>query len=84
MSMNIPKKEELKLIMLHNFSNKEISLIMSQVKALYPESSERKKLIFSKSTETSKTMTVEELIDDVSGDHLYLLENPPTKSKNEQ
>ncbi len=75
--MSLPKKEDLKFVMLHNFSNKEISLILSAIKALYPEKLEKQKLVFSKTTETSRTMTVEDLIDDASGDHLYLLENPP-------
>lgn len=77
--MALPKKEELKFVILHNFSHKEISLILSAVKSLYPDKLEKQKLVFSKTTDTSRTMTVEELVDDTSSDHLYLLENPPKK-----
>ncbi len=77
--MSLPKKEDLKFVILHNFSHKEISLILSAIKSLYPEKLEKQKLVFSKTTDISYTMTVEDLVNDVSSDHLYLLENPPSK-----
>ncbi len=79
--METPKKSQLKFILLHNFSNKEISLILSKVKSLYPNPEHKKSLIFAKTTEKSLKMNVKELINDASEDHLFLLENPPPSRK---
>lgn len=74
---NVPDMSEVKSVFLHNFSNKEISLILKAVNTLYPDKRERKKLVFAKTTETSLQMKVKEWIEDTAEDHLYLLENPP-------
>ncbi len=77
--MSIPHKDALQFLMLHNFSKEEISQIMTAVKQLFPEKIKNKTLIFSTTTEQSKKMTVQDLIEDMSEDHLYLLQNPPNK-----
>ena len=80
--MNIPHKDSLQFLILHNFSKKEISLIMKTIKQLFPEKVRAKNLIFSITTELSKKMIVEDIIKDMSEDHLYLLQNPPNKNDN--
>lgn len=80
-ALPIPAKEDLKFVVLHNFSMEEISSVLSAVKALYPDKAERRKLVFTKTTPTSLKMKVSLLIQDSGEDHLYLLENPPTKQQ---
>lgn len=79
--VTLPQKKDLKFIILENFSRRELSLIMKAVKQALPEQSKSKALIFAKATEHSRKMTLKELVDDISEDHLYLLENPPPKPK---
>lgn len=80
---NIPEKEDLKSIFLHNLSNKEISLVLKAINQIIPKG-ERSHFVFARTTETSLKMTVEEWIADTAEDHLYLLENPPTQSQKEE
>lgn len=80
----IPSQEELKTVFLHNFSNKEISLILSAITKFYPDKEDRKKLVFARTTEKSLQMKVNEWIIDTAEDHLYLIENPPSQQQKQQ
>lgn len=65
-------------IILNGFSNDEIAGIMSAVKKLFDNP---RTLIFAKTTKHSIEMKLGDLIKDISGDHEYLLKNPPKLSK---
>ena len=67
-----------KTIIMNGFSYEEITAIMRTVKGLFENP---KELIFAKSTEKNLKMTLEEIIEDISGDHAYLLANPPNRAK---
>ena len=62
------------VIILHGFENKEIAIIMKEVKRALSND-----IIFAKSTETSLKMKLRDLIEDVSEDHRYIKNNPPAK-----
>ena len=80
----LPTQEELKSIFLHNFNKQEISLIVSAINKVLHARVDRKKLVFAKTTEESLKMNVREWIEDTAGDHLYLLEHPPTMAQRQQ
>ncbi len=65
---------ENKVIILNGFSNDEIVTIMKVVKQQFENPGD---LIFAKTTPNSIKMTLDELIEDLSGDHAYLKANPP-------
>ena len=73
-----PKELDNKVIIMNGFSHEEISRIMRAVKALFDSPRD---LIFAKTTETSLTMPLQDLIVDMSGDHEYLKNNPPQLPK---
>ncbi len=66
------------VIILNGFSNNEITRIMRVVKAEFESPGD---LIFAKTTPNSLQMKLEELIEDMSGDHEYLKANPPVIPK---
>ncbi len=69
-----PKELDNKVIIMNGFSYEEINSIMRAVKAQFESPRD---LIFAKTTETSVTMTLQDLIVDMSQDHEYLKNNPP-------
>ncbi|TVR34466.1 MAG: DUF3783 domain-containing protein [Spirochaetaceae bacterium] len=69
-----PKELDNKVIIMNGFSYEEINKIMRAVKAQFESPRD---LIFAKTTETSVTMTLQDLIVDMSQDHEYLKNNPP-------
>ncbi|TVQ37811.1 MAG: DUF3783 domain-containing protein [Spirochaetaceae bacterium] len=69
-----PKELDNKVIIMNGFSYEEINSIMRAVKKLFDVPRD---LIFAKTTETSLTMTLQDLIVDMSQDHEYLKNNPP-------
>ena len=69
-----PKELDNKVIIMNGFSYEEIDKIMRAVKPLFESPRD---LIFAKTTETSVTMTLQDLIVDISQDHEYLKQNPP-------
>ena len=75
MSAQNKESTELPAIILHNFSNEELALIVDMVKANMPH----REIIFAKSTPTSLGMKLADLIADITEDHTYLKENPPHK-----
>ncbi len=63
-----------KAMILNGFSDDEIARIMRAVKKLFENPRE---LIFAKTTKRSINMKLGDLIEDISGDHEYLMKNPP-------
>ena len=59
---------------MHGFSFDEINRIMRSVKA---EFERPRDLVFAKTTDTSLTMVLKDLIIDMCEDHEYLKNNPP-------
>ncbi len=77
MTENTEKKY--KVVILHNFDYQEITAIMNAVRKV--QEGERNELIFAKSTEKSLKMKLGELIEDMTEDHEYLMQNPPDLNK---
>ena len=72
-----PKELDNKVIIMNGFSYEEINKIMRAVKAQFESPRD---LIFAKTTDTSVTMTLQDLIVDMSQDHEYLKNNPPQRA----
>ena len=77
---NQPPELQNKVIILNGFANEEIARIMGAVKPLFDKPRD---LIFAKTTEHSVEMKLKDLIVDISQDHEYLKNNPPTKAQRE-
>ncbi len=69
------KEEALKqrVLIMHGFDNEEVTRIMRGVKSMYEEAD----VIFAKTTDNSLKMKVEDVIEDLAGDHEYFKSNPP-------
>lgn len=66
-----------KVIIMHGFSYEEINRIMKVVKQQFDTPRD---LVFAKTTDTSLTMVLKDLIEDMCEDHESLKRNPPTLS----
>ena len=63
-----------KVILLHGFSQAELSAILKAVKSV---AEDPKDIAFAMSTPTNLKWRFRDIINDVRGDHEYLRENPP-------
>ena len=63
-----------KVIIMHGFSFEEINQVMKAVKQQFEAPRD---LVFAKTTNTSLTMVLKDLIEDMCEDHEYLKRNPP-------
>lgn len=69
---------ENKVIIMNGFSHEEITKIMRSVKGLFDTPRD---LIFAKTTDNSLEMKLKDLIVDMSEDHEYLKNNPPSRAQ---
>lgn len=67
-----------KVIIMHGYTHDEINTVMKAVKSLFTD---RRNLVFAKTTKKSLQMKLGELIEDMCEDHEYLLEHPPLQQK---
>ena len=70
--------KEGKVILLHGFSQEEMSKILRVVKAAVDDPQE---IAFAMTTPTNLQWKIKDFINDVRGDHEYLRQNPPGKDK---
>ncbi|TVR02042.1 MAG: DUF3783 domain-containing protein [Spirochaetaceae bacterium] len=67
-----------KVIIMHGFTFEEINRVMKVVKQQFDAPRD---LVFAKTTDTSLTMVLKDLIEDMCEDHEYLKRNPPAIAK---
>lgn len=63
-----------RVILLHGFSNTELSAILKAVKSVAEDPQD---IAFAMSTPTNLNWKFRDIIEDVRGDHEYLKDNPP-------